>query len=158
MGGWISLLAVKALQAAGDGGRIGGIVLIAPAVDMTEELIWKRMDDGARRQMMTTGSISQPSDYSDVPYELTWDLVRDGRKHLIGTAPIRIGCPVHILQGMQDEDVPWTHATGLMERLAHDDAVLTLVGDGDHRLSRPEDLDRLLRSVEGMVERCPAAP
>ncbi len=157
MGGWITLLAVKALQAAGENDRIGGIVLIAPAIDMTEELIWKRMDDGTRKQMTTTGSISQPSDYSDDPYVITLDLVTDGRNQLIGEEPIRVGCPVHILQGMQDEDVPWTHATGLMERLAHDDAVLTLVGDGDHRLSRPEDLERLVRSVDGMVKGCLAA-
>ena len=158
MGGWIALQAVKALQEAGESNRIGGIVLIAPAIDMTEELIWKRMDDGTREQMMSAGSISQPSEYSDEPYVLTWDLVKDGRKHLIGDEPIRIGCPVHILQGMRDEDVPWTHATGLMERLAHDDAVLTLVGDGDHRLSRPEDLERLVRSVEGMVKQLSGRP
>lgn len=154
MGGWIALLAARALQSTGEGDRIGGMVLIAPAIDMTEELIWDRMDDSARATMVASGSISQPSAYSDEPYVMTWNLVEDGRRHLIGDEPILVGCPIHILQGMQDEDVPWTHATGLMERLAHDDAVLTLVGDGDHRLSRPQDLARLIRAVAGMVERC----
>lgn len=153
MGGWIALLAAKALQNVGESDRVGGIVLIAPAIDMTEELIWNRMDEGARAEMVDNGSISQPSAYSDDPYVITWDLVADGRKHLIADEPLRVGCPVHILQGMRDEDVPWTHATGLMERFAHDDAVLTLIADGDHRLSNPPDLERLIRSVEGIVNR-----
>lgn len=156
MGGWMALLAVRALQDCGEQDRVGGLVLIAPALDMTEELIWNRLDERNRTEMVIAGSISRPSLYSDQPYLLTWDLVADGRKHLIGDAPIRTGCPVHILQGIQDEDVPWMHAAGLMERLAHDDAVLTLIGDGDHRLSRPEDLERLIRTVDGMIARSAA--
>ena len=82
---------------------------------------------------------------------ITRALIEDGERHLFGKHPIETGCPVHVIQGMQDHDVPWQHATALMERLAFDDAVLTLVRDGDHRLSRPEDIERLLRAVEAML-------
>ena len=153
MGGWIALLAAGSMLAAGEGDRLAGMVLIAPAYDMTEELMWKRFDAAARSQLMEAGSFSRPSEYSDEPYVLTRLLIEDGRRHLFADGTIQTGCPVHILQGMQDPDVPWTHATGLMERLAHDDAVLTLIADGDHRLSRPQDLQRLTRAVGGLIAR-----
>ena len=79
-------------------------------------------------------------------------LIEDGERHLFGDAPIEAGCPVHVIQGMQDPDVSWRRATQLMERLAFDDAVLTLVRDGDHRLSRPEDIERLVQAVEAMIK------
>ncbi len=157
MGGWMALLAAKALLEKGENDRLAGMVLIAPAFDMTEDLMWNRFDGDARAQIMETGSFSRPSQYSDEPYVLTRRLIEDGRAHLLGAGPVQTGCPLHILQGMQDCDVPWTHATGLMERLAHDDAVLTLVADGDHRLSRPQDLQRLTRAVDGLIARYRAA-
>jgi pimeloyl-ACP methyl ester carboxylesterase len=153
MGGWMALLAARAMRQAGEGGRLAGMVLIAPAVDMTEELMWKRFDERARAELAQTGCFRRPSEYSNEPYIITRKLIEDGRSHLLGDGPVETGCPVHILQGMQDADVPWSHAAGLMERLAHDDAVMTLVADGDHRLSRPEDLERLIGAVEGMIER-----
>jgi pimeloyl-ACP methyl ester carboxylesterase len=157
MGGWLALLVAKALRAAGEGERLAGMVLIAPALDMTEDLMWNRFDDAARAELAETGRFSRPSDYGDGPYIITRLLIEDGRSHLFGAGPIETGCPVHVLQGMQDPDVPWNHAVGLMERLAHDDAVLTLVADGDHRLSRPGDIERLLRAVDGLIARY-AAP
>ncbi len=153
MGGWIALLAAQALRQAGEADRLAGMILIAPAFDMTEELMWNRFDDQARADLMDKGAFSRPSDYDDEPYILTRLLIEDGRNHLLGAGPVETGCPVHILQGMQDPDVPWHHATGLMERLAHDDAVLTLIADGDHRLARPADIDRLIRAVEGLIAR-----
>jgi pimeloyl-ACP methyl ester carboxylesterase len=153
MGGWIALLAARALRQAGESDRLAGMVLIAPAVDMTEELMWKRFDEAAKAELAETGAFQRPSAYSDEPYEITRALIEDGRDHLIGDGPLETGCPVHVLQGMKDEDVPWAHATALMERFAHDDAVLTLVADGDHRLSRPEDIERLTRAVAGLIER-----
>lgn len=153
MGGWIALLAARALRQAGEGDRLAGMVLIAPAVDMTEELMWKRFDDAAKAELAETGAFRRPSAYSEEPYAITKALIEDGRSHLVGDGPLETGCPVHILQGMRDEDVPWSHATALMERFAHDDAVLTLVADGDHRLSRPEDIERLTRAVAGLIER-----
>ena len=98
-------------------------------------------------QAQEAGLSSEPSAYSPEPDINTRALIEDGEKHLFGEQPIETGCPVHVIQGMQDEDVPWAHATKLMERLAFDDAVLTLVRDGDHRLSRPEDIERLIGAV-----------
>jgi len=153
MGGWIALLMAKALREAGEADRLAGLVLIAPAVDMTKTLLWDRFDDAARREIEEKGFYAQPSDYSDEPYIFTRRLIEDGKAHCFGEAIIETGCPVHVIQGMLDADVPWTHATALMERLALDDAVLTLVRDGDHRLSRVQDIDRLIRAVAEIDQR-----
>jgi alpha-beta hydrolase superfamily lysophospholipase len=134
-----------------DKSRIAGLVLIAPAVDMTKELIWAGMKPAARKELMKTGQWRRPSDYSAEPYVITKALIEDGEKHLFGTRLIETGCPVHILQGLLDTDVPSRHAAALVSRLASDDVVLTLVKDGDHRLSRPEDLARLEAAVEGVM-------
>jgi pimeloyl-ACP methyl ester carboxylesterase len=151
MGGWIALLLARKLLKDGIRDRLAGMILIAPAVDMTKVLMWDLFDDAARAAIMDKGFYAQPSDYSDGPYVLTRALIQDGKKHLFGAKPIETGCPVHVIQGMQDSDVPWMHATELMEKFAFDDAVLTLVRDGDHRLSREEDLERLVRAVEAMI-------
>jgi len=89
----------------------------------------------------------RPSQYSEEPYAITRALIEDGRKHLVLGGLIETGCPVRILQGVQDPDVPWQHAMELSSRLARDDVVLTLVKDGDHRLSRPEDIERLTAAI-----------
>jgi pimeloyl-ACP methyl ester carboxylesterase len=151
MGGWLALLLARRLRQRGEVQRLAGMVLIAPAVDMTKTLMSDQFDAAAWRDLAEKGSYAQPSSYSDEPYVLTRALIEDGERHLFGNAPIETGCPVHVIQGMRDEDVPWSHATALMERLAFDDAVLTLVRDGDHRLSRPEDLQRLVGAVEQMM-------
>jgi pimeloyl-ACP methyl ester carboxylesterase len=152
MGGWLALLLARALGEKGEASRLAGLILIAPAVDMTRALMWDRYDEAARRAIEEEGAYAEPSGYSEEPYIVTRALIEDGDRHLFGAAPIEVGSPVHVIQGMQDADVPWTHATALMERFAHDEAVLTLVRDGDHRLSRPEDIARLVRAVEAMVE------
>jgi pimeloyl-ACP methyl ester carboxylesterase len=156
MGGWLALLLAKALRDREESGRLAGLILIAPAVDMTRALMWDRYDEAARRAIEEEGRYAQPSDYSDEPYIITRGLIEDGDKHLFGSGPIEVGCPAHVIQGREDTDVPWTQATALMEKLAHDEAVLTLVRDGDHRLSRPEDIERLVRAVEAMVEEAEA--
>src|SRR5450759_3190795 len=89
----------------------------------------------------------RPSQYSEAPYPITKGLIEAGRKHLLLGGLSETGCPVHILQGVQDPDVPWRHAVELVARFARDDVVLTLIKDGDHRLSRPEDLERLIAAV-----------
>ncbi len=152
MGGWLALLLGKRLRERGETDRLAGMVLIAPAVDMTKDLMWDLFDEAARHALAETGFCALPSAYSGEPYIVTRALIDDGKRHLFGDRPIETGCPVHVIQGMQDEDVPWAHATALMERLAFDDAVLTLVRDGDHRLSRPEDIERLTRAVAEMIE------
>ena len=126
---------------------MAGLVLIAPAPDFTELLMWAQMSPEVRREIEEKGAWLRPSEYGDGPYPITRALIEDGRKHLLLDRPIEIGCPVRILQGVQDPDVPWQHAQALVARLASDDVVLTLVKDGDHRLSRPEDIERLLGAV-----------
>ncbi len=147
MGGWIALLLARRLAETGRSDRLAGLVLIAPAIDMTKDLMWDLFDADARAALMTDGVYRQPSDYSDEPYVLTRTLIEDGKQHLFGDDLIVTNCPIHIIQGMKDTDVPWRHAAGILERLAHEEGVLTLVRDGDHRLSRPQDLERLVRIV-----------
>jgi pimeloyl-ACP methyl ester carboxylesterase len=146
MGGWLALLLARALAGRGRSG-LAGLVLIAPAVDFTEELMWKRFPPDIRRQIEEKGAWERPSAYGDGSYPITRGLIEDGRGHLLLGGMIEPGCPVRILQGVQDPDVPWQHAAELCSRIARDDVVLTLVKDGDHRLSRPEDIERLIAAV-----------
>jgi pimeloyl-ACP methyl ester carboxylesterase len=149
MGGWIALLLARELrQRAVAGSKLAGMVLIAPAADFTEELMWKKFSPEVKRQIETTGAWERPSEYSVEPYLITRGLIEDGRRHLLLGGLIETGCPVRILQGVQDPDVPWQHAMELSSRLARDDVVMTLVKDGDHRLSRPEDIERLIAAVQ----------
>ena len=149
MGGWLALLLVRALRGRPVPGSasISGLVLIAPAIDFTEELMWKRFTPEIKRELETKGAWERPSQYSPEPYLVTRQLIEDGRNHLLLGDMIETGCPVRILQGVMDTDVPWQHAKALIARFACDDVVLTLVKDGDHRLSRPEDIDRLIAAV-----------
>jgi len=147
MGGWLALLLGQELKRRNAGGAVAGMVLIAPAVDFTEELMWKKFTPEVKRQIETEGQWLRPSQYDEQPYPITRGLIEDGRQHLLLGGLIETGCPVRILQGVQDPDVPWQHATELSSRLARDDVVLTLVKDGDHRLSRPEDIERLIAAV-----------
>jgi pimeloyl-ACP methyl ester carboxylesterase len=148
MGGWLALLLARALAGrAKTGAVIGGLVLIAPAVDFTEELMWKRFPPDIRRTIEEKGAWERPSAYGDGPYPITRRLIEEGREHLLLGSMIEPGCPVRILQGVQDPDVPWQHAAELCARIAREDVVLTLVKDGDHRLSRPEDINRLIAAV-----------
>lgn len=153
MGGWITLLLARALAAQGGAAaaRLKALVLIAPAPDFTEELMWARFPQEVKDEILTTGRYARPSAYSEEPYVITRALIEDGRRHTILGAPFAVGCPVRILQGARDEDVPWQHAMRLVTCLAEDDVVFTLVKDGDHRLSREEDLTRLVDVLDGLV-------
>ncbi|MEX2035009.1 MAG: alpha/beta hydrolase, partial [Xanthobacteraceae bacterium] len=152
MGGWIALLLARELKrraaaGAAPAASLAGMVLIAPAADFTEELMWKKFPPEVKRQIETAGAWQRPSQYSEESYVITRGLIEEGRRHLLLGGLIETGCPVRILQGVQDPDVPWQHTIELSSRLAHDDVVLTLVKDGDHRLSRPEDIERLIAAV-----------
>ena len=147
MGGWIALLLARELKRLPAAASLAGMVLIAPAVDFTEELMWKRFSPEVKRQIEVEGAWQRPSQYSEAPYAITRGLIEDGRKHLLLGGLIETGCPVRILQGVKDPDVPWQHAMELSSRLSRDDVVMTLVKDGDHRLSRPEDIERLIATV-----------
>ena len=142
MGGWLALLAARARA-----DRVKGLLLIAPAADFTERLMWRGFSPKEQRQILAFGRLEQPSEYAPQPNVITRDLIEDGRKHLIFGTAIRTWGPAHILQGMQDPDVPWKHALALVEHLADDPATLSFIRDGDHRLSRDQDIARLIAAV-----------
>ncbi len=146
MGGWLALLLARALQAEPhSAGRLGALVLIAPAWDMTEALMWEQFPPEARAALELNGVFYRPSQYGE-PYPLTRDLIEEGRTHLVGSG-MDTGCPVRILQGMRDPDVPWQHALRLVDLLEGDDVRLTLIKDGEHRLSRDSDLAALFAMI-----------
>ena len=153
MGGYIALLLLRALlaQASREAARIKAMVLIAPAWDMTE-LMWSNLPESARTDIREKGAYQRPSRYGDGPYSITAKLIEDGRQHLIGKAPFDPGRPIHILHGLQDPDVPWEHTLDLVAHLSGDWTRVSAVPDGEHRLSRPEDIALLLDIVGGMVE------
>jgi pimeloyl-ACP methyl ester carboxylesterase len=150
MGGWIALLLARKLAREGAMAKLAGLVLIAPAWDMTERLMWDEMTDETKAALARDGVIYEPSLYGD-PYPITNRLIEEGRSHLIGEGAFPLGLPVRILQGMADPDVPWRHALDLVERLGSNDVELTLIKDGDHRLSREQDLRRLEATVAALV-------
>jgi pimeloyl-ACP methyl ester carboxylesterase len=147
MGGWIALLLARALaRRAAPPASLAGLVLIAPAPDFTEALMWAGFSAEIRHEIETKGVWLRPSSYG-AAYPITRGLIEEGRNHLVLGNAIEVGCPVRILQGAQDADVPWQHAFALMHRLPVDDVVLTMIQDGDHRLSRPQDIARMIAAV-----------
>lgn len=148
MGGWIALLLAREIGKRTGNASLAGLVLIAPAPDFTEELMWKGFSPEIRQQIETKGLWMRPSEYGDgSPYPITRALIEEGRNHLLLGGSIDVGCPVRILQGAKDPDVPWRHAFALAHRLPADDVVLTMIQDGDHRLSRPQDIARIIAAV-----------
>ncbi|MBR0773810.1 alpha/beta hydrolase [Bradyrhizobium diazoefficiens] len=156
MGGWMALLLAREVRKRQEKQQekqqakasLAGLVLIAPAPDFTEELMWKKFSAEVKREIETKGFWLRPSEYGDgSPYPITRNLIEEGRNHLVLGSAIDLGCPVRILQGAQDPDVPWQHAFALTHRLPADDVVLTMIQDGDHRLSRPQDIARILAAV-----------
>jgi len=148
MGGWLAPLLTRDLtRRTQPDPSVARLVLVAPAVDFTEELMWKRFPPEVKREIEQAGVWARPSQYAEQPYPITRGLIEEGRRHLLLDGMIETGCPVRILQGVQDPDVPWQHTVELTARFARDDVVLTLIKDGDHRLSRPEDIERLIAAV-----------
>ena len=144
MGGWISLLTALARPE-----RVAAMLLIAPAADFTEDLMWARLPEDVKQAIMEKGEWMRPSQYEE-PYPITRLLIEDGRKNLVLNAPIRLPFSVRILQGMKDPDVPWMHAVKTVERI-EGDVTLTLIKNGDHRLSTPADLDRMIAALEQLL-------
>lgn len=151
MGGWIALRLIQELRLRGMGERIAGLVLIAPAPDFTAELIEPNLTETEQRSLEERGYFEEPSEYSPEPNIYTRALIEDGRDNRVLVGTITTGCPVHILQGMRDPDVPYTHALKLMEHLPADDVVMTLIRDGDHRLSREEDIAKMKQAIGNML-------
>jgi pimeloyl-ACP methyl ester carboxylesterase len=152
MGGWMALLLARAIaNRDAKQATLAGLVLIAPAPDFTEQLMWNAFSDEVREEIRTKGVWMRPSEYGDgAPYPITRALIEEGRNHLLLGSAIEVGCPVRILQGAQDPDVPWQHAFALAHRLPAEDVVLTMIQDGDHRLSRPQDIARIMAAVAEM--------
>ncbi len=156
MGGWIALRLAQAVAAKTgapklEGPKLEGMVLIAPAPDFTQALIEPNLTEKEKTSLAERGFFEEHSEYSTEPNIYTRDLIEDGRNNRVLTGMIETGCPVHILQGMKDPDVPYTHAMTLIEHLPADDVVLTFIRDGDHRLSRPQDIERMLAAVKSLV-------
>jgi pimeloyl-ACP methyl ester carboxylesterase len=153
MGGWLALLLLRRLGTTDPAAaaRIRGIVLIAPAVDMTKELLWDRYSEDVRRAMTEQGFYLKPSLYGPEPYLYTRMLIEDGRHHLFLEDGLDLPCPLRILQGDADPDVPYEHALRTFHAMRGRDIRLTLIKGGDHRLSSPSDIALLLDTIEGLA-------
>lgn len=147
MGGWIMLLATLKRP-----DRIAGLVGTAAAPDFTEDLMWDTFTEAQKKEMLDTGRIEIPNCYDDEPYYISKNLIDEGRNNLLLRAPLAITCPVRLIQGMQDEDVPWETAQRIVDKLESADVELTLVKDGDHRLSEGRHLARLCRTVSTLLD------
>jgi pimeloyl-ACP methyl ester carboxylesterase len=156
MGGYLALLLLRELQRTGAAAlaRLAGLVLIAPAWDMTEELMWQQFPADAKAALQSAGVWQRPSQYGE-PYPITRRLIEDGRHHLLARIPFDPGRPVHILQGLRDLDVPWQHTLDLAGFLTGDWTRIAAIPDGEHRLSRPGDLVQLFEILDNMVRRLP---
>jgi pimeloyl-ACP methyl ester carboxylesterase len=143
MGGWIALLLARRFYTEV---HLKGIVLIAPAWDMTR-LFWERAPAETRESILRDGVYYRPSAYGDGPYAITKALIEDGERHLFGAGPVPLAVPIRILHGCQDPDVPWRRSLSLLDVIACPDMRLTLIKDGEHRLSRPGDLALLFTTL-----------
>ncbi len=148
MGGWISLLMTQRLQ-----NRVAGLVTVAAAPDFTEDSMWAGFSAEQRDELVTTGRVALPSDYSDEPYIITRRLIEEGRANLVLRSPLPLPFPVRFLQGTADADVDMSVALRLLAHATGPDLRLTLVKDADHRFSTPDCLALILRSVEEVLSR-----
>lgn len=146
MGGWIMLLAALARP-----DRVAGLIGIAAAPDFTEDLMWDRFDAERRETLERDGVYYEPSEYGDEPYTITRKLIEDGRSHLLLRRPIALHCPVRLLHGMRDDSVPWMTTSRIAEKILSEDVRIFLVKDGDHRLSRDQDIARLKVTLDDLL-------
>lgn len=153
MGGYIALLLLRALMRdhPREAERVTALLLIAPAWDMTERLMWRRFPEEVRREIVEKGVYQRPSKYGDGDYAISRHLIEDGRQHLIGDAPFDPGRPIRVLHGKLDPDVPWEHTRDLIAHLSGDHVRVTWVPDGEHRLSRPEDLALMTGTLDELA-------
>lgn len=154
MGGWLALLLARKLMLEDPSAfrRIAGLVLIAPATDMTKDLMWDLFGASEKQELADTGAYVQPSAYGD-PYVITTKLLTDGQYHLLFGKPLHLPFPVRILQGSLDPDVPPAHAVKTFEMLEGPDIVLSLIKGGDHRLSTPGQIQIIRETVLRLCER-----
>ena len=152
MGGWIALLLARHLARQGQSRELSGLMLIAPAFDMTEVLMWRALPQKAKDEIERNGVTYVPSAYAE-SYPITKQLIDEGRNHLLEGHPFDPGCPVRILQGMRDPDVPWRHVLALVDLLAGTNVELTLIKEAEHRQSEPADLQRLTDTIAALASR-----
>jgi pimeloyl-ACP methyl ester carboxylesterase len=148
LGGWIALLVALERRE-----RVRGLVAVAPAPDFTEDLLLARLSEDERAAFDRTGRLEVPSAYDPEPTVFTWQLITEARQHLLMRRPIPLRMPVHLLHGQADPDVPWQISLDLAARLDSADVTVELIKDGEHRLSRPEDLERLDAAVLRLARR-----
>lgn len=153
MGAWIALLMARRLAQAGSSKRPAGLVLLAPAPDFSSDLVEPKLTEAQRHDLAGKGFLESPSQYGPEPYVYTRALLDDGRENRVLTGPIDTFCPVHILQGLEDPDVPYAHALKLVALLPADDVTLSLIPGGDHRLSRPQDIAMMIGAIEAISAR-----
>ena len=146
MGGWLTLLTAKERP-----GRVGGIVGIASAPDFTEDLMWSQFDDETRKKLIENGQCSLASDYDESPYTITLDLIEDGKKHLVLRERLDIKVPFHLIHGMADEEVPYQLSLKLAEHVDSEKVQVNIIKNGDHRLSREQDLVEILKAVDDLT-------
>lgn len=147
MGGWLALLAARERK-----GQVKGLVGIAAAPDFTEDIWLREMKPEHRAVVESEGVLWVPSDYGS-DYPITHQFILDGRNHLLLNDVIGLEIPMHLIQGQQDADVPWETALKIAERVIGEDVVVTLVKDGEHRLSRPQDLALIFEAVQRLLAR-----
>jgi pimeloyl-ACP methyl ester carboxylesterase len=147
MGGWIALLLARRFPE-----RIAGLVGIAAAPDFTEDSMWSGFSEGQREVLLAEGRVALPSAYSDEPYVVTRRLIEEGRANLVLRQPLRIGCPVRLLQGTADEDVERSVALRLLDHIDGPDVRLTLVKGADHRFSGPRELALIGRMLDELAD------
>lgn len=143
MGGWLMLLAARERPE-----KTAAIIGIASAPDFTKNLMWDKMTNEQQKELTTNGSIDLPSDYSDEPYPTTLELIEDGKKHLLLDSAIEITCPVQLIHGMKDDDVPYTLSVALAEKLTSQNVQTHLIKKSDHRMSSDDDIAFLLKTIE----------
>lgn len=146
MGGWLSLLTAQARPE-----RLAGLVLIAAAPDFTERMLLGGLSAEDRAALQRDGRLERPSQYSPEPSVFTWKLIEEGRNHLLLDKPLKLPCPVRLLHGQSDPDVPWEYSLQIARHLDAPEVISTFVKGGDHRLSTPADIARLIATVEELL-------
>ncbi|WP_306117284.1 MULTISPECIES: alpha/beta hydrolase [unclassified Roseitalea] len=158
MGAWIALRMVQERNRGAPDDPVAGLLLLAPAPDFTSELHEPHLTEAQRRDLVEKGYFEEPTPYGPEPNVFTRALFADGEHNRVMTGPIDTHCPVHIIQGQADPDVPWQHAQRLFELLSKDDATIAYIKDGDHRLSRPQDIERILAAADELVSTARIGP
>lgn len=148
MGGWLMLLAALARR-----DRVAGLLGLAAAPDFTEELVFDAFSLDQKQTLLQEGRVLIGDCYGEAPYPISRRLIEDGRQHLLLHGPINLTCPVRLIHGQKDADVPWRTALRLQEHLLSDDVEVTLVKSSGHRLSEPDDIARMKEVLEGLLRK-----